>query len=102
VAHDVIAFDIRLDHSCTDIWDILQAPDWYPRFFSGLGSCERISGKAEQFEVRLSTSRGAVIVHEMRQTLRQSSLLIWLHATQLSSCFVSIRLTPEEGGTRIA
>lgn len=101
VAHDVIAFDMRLDHSCMDIWDILQAPEWYPRFFSGLGSCEQVAGN-QQFEVRLSTSRGAVIVHEMRQTLRRSSLLMWLHATQVSGCFVSIRLTPEEGGTRIA
>jgi hypothetical protein len=102
VARDVIAFDMTLDHSCPDIWSILETPDWYPRFFRGLGSCEQVSATAQQFEVRLSTPRGAVIVHEMRQTLRQSSLLMWLHSTQVSGCFVSIRLTPEEGGTRIA
>jgi hypothetical protein len=102
VARDVIAFDMTVDHSCLEIWGILQAPDWYPRFFRGLGSCEQVSGNAQQFEVRLSTPRGAVIVHEMRQTLRRSSMLMWFHATQVSHCFVSIRLTPEEGGTRIA
>jgi acyl-CoA synthetase (AMP-forming)/AMP-acid ligase II len=85
-----------------DIWGILESPDWYPRFFRGLGSCDQVSGTARQFEARLSTPRGAVVVHEMRQTLRQSSLLMWLHAIQVSNCFVSIRLTPEEGGTRIA
>ena len=101
MAHDVIAFDTTLDRACLDIWEILQSPDWYPRFFRGLGSCEQVSGKA-QFEVRLSTTRGAVIVHEMRQTLRQSSLMMWLHATQVSDCYASIRLTPEEDSTRIA
>ena len=102
MAHDVIAFDIRLDHPCADIWGVLEAPDGYPRFFRGLGSCEEVAGKGLHFEVRLSTPRGAVMVHEMRQTLRQSNLLIWLHSTQVSDAFVSIRLTPEEGGTRIA
>jgi acyl-CoA synthetase (AMP-forming)/AMP-acid ligase II len=102
VARDVIAFDMTLDHSCLDIWGILQAPDWYPRFFGGLGSCEQVSGNAQEFDVRLSTPRGAVIAHEMRQTLRRSSMLMWFHATQVSHCFVSIRLTPEAGGTRIA
>ena len=101
MAHDVIAFDTTLDRACLDIWEILQSPDWYPRFFRGLGSCEQVSGKA-QFEVRLSTTRGAVIVHEMRQTLRHSSLMMWLHATQVSDCYASIRLTPEEDSTRIA
>ena len=102
MAREVIALDMTLDHSCLDIWGILQEPDLYPRFFRGLGSCEQISGEAQQFELRLSTSRGDAAVHQMRLTLRQSSLLMWLHATQLSGCFVSIRLTPEEGGTQIA
>ncbi|HET6735632.1 AMP-binding protein [Mycobacterium sp.] len=99
---DVIAFGVTLDHSCVDIWGILQAPDWYPRFFRGLGSCEQVSGKARQFEARLSTPRGAVVVHEMRQTIREARMEMRLDATQVSRCFVSIRLTPETGGTRIA
>lgn len=102
MAHDVIAFDIRLDHACTDVWGILETPEWYPRFFTGLGSCNEVSGQAQQFEMRLSTPRGAVVVHEMRQSLRRSNLLMWLHATQESNCFVSLRLTPEDGGTQIA
>jgi acyl-CoA synthetase (AMP-forming)/AMP-acid ligase II/uncharacterized protein YndB with AHSA1/START domain len=102
VARDVIAFDMKLDHSCQEVWRLLQAPDWYPRFFRGLGSCERVSGKAQEFEVRLSTPRGAFVVHEMRQTVRRSGMEMRLEATQMSHCFVSIRLTPEAGGTRIA
>jgi acyl-CoA synthetase (AMP-forming)/AMP-acid ligase II len=102
VAHDVIAFDMRLDHSCPDIWGILQEPEWYPRFFDGLGSCEQVFGKAQLFEVRLSTPRGAVVVREMRQRVRQSGMEMRLEATQVSHCFVAIRLTPEAGGTRIA
>jgi acyl-CoA synthetase (AMP-forming)/AMP-acid ligase II/uncharacterized protein YndB with AHSA1/START domain len=102
VARDVIAFDMTLDHSCQEVWRLLQAPDWYPRFFRGLGSCERVSGKAQEFEVRLSTPRGAFVVHEMRQTVRRSGMEMRLEATQMSHCFVSIRLTPEAGGTRIA
>ena len=72
MARDVIAFDMTLDHSCQDVWNLLQAPEWYPRFFRGLGSCERVSGKAQEFEVSLSTPRGAV-VQEMRQTVRRSA-----------------------------
>jgi acyl-CoA synthetase (AMP-forming)/AMP-acid ligase II/uncharacterized protein YndB with AHSA1/START domain len=102
VARDVIAFDMTLDHSCQEVWRLLQAPDWYPRFFRGLGSCERVSGKAQEFEVRLCTPRGAFVVHEMRQTVRRSGMEMRLEATQMSHCFVSIRLTPEAGGTRIA
>ena len=102
MAHDVIAFDTTLDHPCPDIWRILQAPDWYPRFFRGLGSCEQVSGKAQQFEVRLSTPRGAIVVHEMQQRIRRSRMEMRLEATQESRCFVSIRLTPEADGTRIA
>jgi uncharacterized protein YndB with AHSA1/START domain len=101
VARDVIAFDMTLDHSCQDVWNLLQAPEWYPRFFRGLGSCERVSGKAHEFEVRLSTPRGAVVVQEMRQTVRRSGMDMRLEATQLSHCFVSVRLTSEAGGTRI-
>jgi acyl-CoA synthetase (AMP-forming)/AMP-acid ligase II len=102
VAREVIAFDITLDHSCPDIWDVLRTPDRYPRFFGGLGACDQISGETQLFEVRLSTPRGTVVVTEMRHTFRESSLLMWLHATQVSGCFVSIRLTPEEGSTRVA
>jgi acyl-CoA synthetase (AMP-forming)/AMP-acid ligase II len=102
VAHDVIAFDMALDHSSPDIWRILGAPEWYPRFFRGLGSCEQVSNRAQQFDVRLSTPRGAVVVHEMRQTVLRAGTEMRLEATQESHCFVTIRLTPEAGVTRIA
>lgn len=102
MAHDVIAFDTMLDQSCPDVWRILQAPRWYPRFFGGLGSCEQVSGKARRFEVRLCTPDGAVAIHEMQQTIRQSDMEMRLDATHLSRCLVSVRLTPETGGTRIA
>ena len=101
VVNDVIAFDMTLDHSCPDVWGILQAPDWYPRFFRGLG-CDQISGEAQLFEVRLATPHGAVVVHQMRKTVRQSAREIRLEGTQLSHCFASIRLTPGTGDTRIA
>lgn len=102
VAHDVIAFDTTLDHACPDVWGILQAPDRYPRFFRGLGACEQLPGKAQQFEVRLSTPRGAVVVHEMHQRVQRSRMEIRIDATQVSRCFMSIRLSPATGGTRIA
>jgi hypothetical protein len=37
----------------------------------------------------------------MRQTVRRSGMDMRLEATQLSHCFVSVRLTSEAGGTRI-
>ena len=102
VARDVIAVDMSLDHPCPDVWSMLQSPDWYPRFFRGLGSCEPISGAARQFEVRMCTPRGAVVVHQMSQTVREASMEMRLEATDVSRCFVSLRLTPEPGRTRIA
>ncbi|CRZ17295.1 acyl-CoA synthetase [Mycolicibacterium neworleansense] len=98
----MIAIDTTLDHPCPDIWAILETPDLYPRFFRGLGSCERATSDPQLFEVRLSTSRGAVVVHEMRRTVRLSGMELRLDATQTGRCFASIRLTPEGSGARIA
>ncbi len=102
VAHEVIAFDMALDHSCPDIWRILTAPEWYPRFFRGLGSCEQVSGPNRLFEVRFSTPRGTAAVQPMTQTILRAGREMRLEATQASRCFVSVRLTPEADGTRIA
>ncbi|MGV0810579.1 AMP-binding protein [Mycolicibacterium boenickei] len=84
------------------MWEILQTPDWYPRFFRGLGSCTQVSDHAQQFEVRFSTPRGTVVVHEMHLAVRRRGREMLLHATQVSDCCVSIRLHPEAEGTRIA
>lgn len=81
---------------------MLQSPEWYPRFFRGLGSCAQVSGTARQFEVRMCTPRGAVVVHHMSQTVREAAMEMRLEATQVSRCLVSFRLTPDAGGTRIA
>lgn len=57
MVREVIDFDATLDHPCPDIWEILQTPDRYPRFFRGLGSCEQISDQAQQYEMRFTTPR---------------------------------------------
>lgn len=102
MARDVIAVDTTLDHPCADIWPLLAAPELYPRFFRGLGSCEHAAADPHLFEVWLSTSRGTVVVHEMRRTVRLSGTELRLDATQTGRCFASIRLTPEGRGARIA
>ena len=40
---DVIDIDVLLEHPRHEIWEYLSVPDWYPRFFRGIGVCERIS-----------------------------------------------------------
>lgn len=102
VARDAIALDITLDHPCGDVWGMVQSPEWYPRFFRGLGSCAQVSGAARQFEVRMCTPRGAVAVHLMSQAARESAMEMRLEATQVDRCLLSLRLTPDAGGTRIA
>ncbi|WNG92884.1 AMP-binding protein [Mycobacterium sp. ITM-2016-00318] len=102
MVHEVIAFDMALDHPCPDVWRILEAPDWYPRFFRGLGSCEQISGSAQQFQVRLSTPRGTAVVRGMGQTTLRARAEMRVEATEVGRCFASIRLTPEAAGTRVA
>ncbi|WP_441958696.1 AMP-binding protein [Mycolicibacterium houstonense] len=102
MARDVIAVDTTLDHPCPEIWPILEAPNLYPRFFRGIGSCERVAGDPHLFEVRVSTPRGAVVVHEMRRTVRLPGTELRLDAPQTGRCFASIRLTPQGGGARIA
>ncbi|WP_041315361.1 AMP-binding protein [Mycobacterium sp. JS623] len=93
---------MTLAHTCPDIWGILETPDWYPRFFHGLGSCEQVSGTLHEFEVRFATPQGGVVVHQMRQTALRAGTEMRLEATQGSRCFVAIRLTPETDGTQIA
>jgi acyl-CoA synthetase (AMP-forming)/AMP-acid ligase II len=102
VVRDVIDFDTMLDHSCPDIWEILQSPDRYPRFFRGLGSCEQISDHAQQFELRFSTPRDTVVVHQMHLTVRRAGREMLLSATHMPDSSVSIRLNPGANGTRIA
>ncbi|OLP03246.1 acyl-CoA synthetase [Mycolicibacterium porcinum] len=102
MARDVIAVDTTLDHPCPDIWPLLETPDLYPRFFRGIGACEQVAGDPQLFDVRLSTSRGAVVSHQMRRTVRLSGVELRLDATQTGRCFASIRLTPEGRGARIA
>lgn len=102
MVRDVIAVDTTLDHPCPELWPLLEAPGLYPRFFRGLGSCEQVTGDPQLFEVRLSTPRGAVVVQEMRRTVRLSGMELRLDATQTGRTFASIRLTPEGNGARIA
>ncbi|MDX1882544.1 AMP-binding protein [Mycolicibacterium sp. 120270] len=102
MAHDVIAFDTTLDHPCPDVWRFLRAPDWYPRFFHGIGSCAQVSDRAHHYEVRLRTPHGAIVVHEMSQRIRQSGMEMRLEATDLNRCLASVRLTRDGAGTRIA
>ena len=40
---DVIDIDVLLEHPRHEIWEYLSVPDWYPRFFRGIGVCERVS-----------------------------------------------------------
>lgn len=102
VVSDVIAVDATVDHACDDVWAILTTPDWYPRFFRGLGACEQHSLHARRFDVRWSAPGGTVAVHEMRQTLSRVGMQMRLEAAEPSRCFASIRLTPEADVTRIA
>ncbi|MGY1988930.1 AMP-binding protein [Mycolicibacterium fortuitum] len=99
---DVIDFDTMLDHACPDIWEILQSPDRYPRFFRGLGACEQVSDHMQQFEIRFCTPRGTVVVHQMHLTVRRAGREMLLSATHLPDSCVSIRLNPGANGTRIA
>ncbi|WP_066901870.1 AMP-binding protein [Mycolicibacterium houstonense] len=102
MARDVIAVDTTLDHPCPEIWPILEAPNLYPRFFRGVGSCEQVAGDPQLFEVRVATPRGAVVVHDMRRTVRLPGTELRLDAPQTGRCFASIRLTPQGSGARIA
>lgn len=102
MARDVIAFDTTLNHGCPEVWRLLQAPEWYPRFFRGLGSCEQLPHVAHQFTVRLATPRQSCVVRTMRRQVRPSSMEIRLEATDAHHCLVSIRLTSVGAGTRIA
>jgi acyl-CoA synthetase (AMP-forming)/AMP-acid ligase II/uncharacterized protein YndB with AHSA1/START domain len=101
VTHDVIAFDTTLDHPCPDIWAFLDAPESYPRFFTGLGSCEQSSVAAQQYRVRLATPRGTAVVCGMSRSVLRAGSEMRLEESEAGRCFATIRLTPEAGGTRI-
>nr|WP_217155135.1 AMP-binding protein [[Mycobacterium] fortunisiensis] len=84
------------------MWNVLQSPDRYPRFFRGLGSCELTSGQTQQYQVRFITPRGAVVVQEMHLTVRRAGREMLLQSVQVPDCCVSIRLSPTADDTRIA
>ncbi|KAA0024657.1 AMP-binding protein [Antrihabitans cavernicola] len=104
MVNDVIDFDMALEHPRADIWGLLQAPDWYPRFFRGIGSCDQTSGATPgqplQFAVHLITPNGAVADHQMRLTVRKPGEEMRLEGTAVGS-FVSVRLSTDRGRTRV-
>jgi acyl-CoA synthetase (AMP-forming)/AMP-acid ligase II/carbon monoxide dehydrogenase subunit G len=102
VAHDVLAFDATLAHPCQAVWELLREPELYPRFFTGVGSCELDADLAQRFQVRLTTPRGMFATHRMVQTLRDTVMETRLEAAQATGCFASVRLAVDGDGTRIA
>lgn len=101
MVHDVLAFDVTLDQSCPDVWRLLQAPEGYPRFFRGLGSCEQVSGDARRFAIRFVTTRGVIVANELRLTLRHAVTELRLEAAHDDRSLASIRLTSDGARTRV-
>jgi acyl-CoA synthetase (AMP-forming)/AMP-acid ligase II len=65
-----VSFDQVLEHPRRAVWQVISAPELYPRFFRGVGSCERLgpAGRLTRYRMRISLC-GEPAEHEMRVLL---------------------------------
>ncbi|GAB2971934.1 AMP-binding protein [Amycolatopsis acidiphila] len=94
-----MSFDLVLEHPRRAVWQVISAPELYPRFFRGVGSCERagVAGRLARYRMRVSLC-GQPVEHEMRVLLSRRDEQFVLDSEQDTAGRVSVRLADAEGG----
>ena len=94
VITDLVEADLELAHPRALIWELISNPEWYPRFFRGLGICEKVADATKNgpaiytFQTRL---HGMVMNHHMRVIPGHADEGLLIEGVQFHS-LVSIRL----------
>jgi acyl-CoA synthetase (AMP-forming)/AMP-acid ligase II len=91
---DCVSFDLLLEHPRAAVWQVISAPELYPRFFRGVGSCERTgsAGRAARYRMRLSVC-GEPVEHELRVLLSRREEQFVLDSEPNTAGCVSLQLS---------
>ncbi|NKQ59290.1 AMP-binding protein [Amycolatopsis sp. K13G38] len=90
---DCVTFDLLVEHPRSAVWEVIGTPELYPRFFRGVGSCERISpdARASRYRARLSVC-GPPTDHDLRVLLSRPGEQLVLDSEPDTAGCVSIQL----------
>ncbi|MBJ8346258.1 AMP-binding protein [Antrihabitans sp. YC2-6] len=102
---DVIDVDVLLELPRHAIWEYLSDPEWYPRFFRGMGTCERLTeaepDRPAVYAVRVAPPHAEAVNLGLRAVIGRNGSDFTLESVDGSS-FVSVRLFEvNENMTRI-
>ena len=97
---------MHTDRARGELWHLLAMPQWYPRFFSGIGNVNRVYqpslGDSEAYCARTGGGRFPLqeVRFHVRETRHESEFVIEGIDT---AWFASVRITDQpDGGTRIS
>ncbi|NUS45184.1 MAG: AMP-binding protein [Mycobacteriaceae bacterium] len=104
---DVVDFALRVQRTRSELWHLLATPQWYPRFFRGIGAVTRIvePGQDSTEAFAAQVGGGPLPVSTLRFRIREYRREAEFAIEGIDSgWFGSVRLTddPKTGGTRIS
>ena len=90
---DCVTFDLLVEQPRLAVWAVIGAPELYPRFFRGVGACERTGrdSRATRYRVRLSLC-GEPVDHEVRVLLSRPGEQLVLDTEPDTAGCVSVQL----------
>jgi len=88
-----VTFDLLVEHPRSAVWEVIGTPELYPRFFRGVGSCERIGpdARTSRYRARLSVC-GPPVDHDLRVLLARPGEQLVLDSEPDTAGCVSIQL----------
>lgn len=91
---DCVSFDLLLEHPRAAVWQVIATPELYPRFFRGVGSCERAgsAGRTARYRMRISLG-GEPVEHEIRVLLSRREEQFVLDSEPDAAGCVSVQLS---------
>jgi acyl-CoA synthetase (AMP-forming)/AMP-acid ligase II len=97
---DCVTFDSVVDHRRSAVWEVLSAPELYPRFFRGVGACERLApdGTAPRYRLR-SNLCGKPVDHDLRVLLNRRGEQFVLDSEPDTAGCVSVQLSDAGPGS---
>ncbi|MTD56196.1 AMP-binding protein [Amycolatopsis pithecellobii] len=95
---DCVSFDLIVGHPRADLWPVITNPELYPRFFRGVGACERIAteGRGARYRMRLGVC-GPPAEHEWRVLLSRRGEQFVLDCEPGGQGSVSVKLADAGG-----
>ncbi|SNR33187.1 Acyl-CoA synthetase (AMP-forming)/AMP-acid ligase II [Haloechinothrix alba] len=107
MSSDYVAFDALVDHAPARLWEILGDPEVYPRFFTGISSCERVPSHdpvhGTTYHVRVDRGSEGVTEFRLQALINRQAEKLVLATIPDTGSWVSVHLSPLGAGrTRLA